>query len=540
MSTKVATQVGHPVPPAPRHSVTVHMPTWKDVENFAEDPAAAVATYKNTYPRMAPHRDIGELSEAVLQLLGTPDQGCLLFASLQSATECITYSTSTRRDNGCDKIPVPADHIGIKAFIAKDTFFAVVFPLEHATVVRQFWKIPGAGISSRFAEANLKHKLVAVALPKREGLRLTFDDEAHEELRKRILRYLCRAPLDPRSLQPKPSTNDIYFFQTGMASIYKTHSYLLQIYGGVTVIFGMAFVNTIDVMEGFGPGYKLFGRGDESDLRDLETLLENERQNGRKVQAIWTDFPSNPLLVTPDIVRLRKLANEYDTILVIDDTIGSWSNIDIMSMADILITSLTKTFNGYADAIAGSAIINPASPKYAEFKSLFDKHYVPELYVDDVVAIEKNSRDYLSRTTKLSHNAWTLAEYLHSRSKEPGSSIVAVYYPTINPSIANYKQFMRPATDDFTPGYGCLFSVEFKDILTAVAFFDALNVHKGAHLGAPFTLAFPFTLGVYYRKLDWVAQYGLKPTQIRVSVGLEDTETLVEEFRVAVEAADAV
>jgi len=266
---------------------------------------------------------------------------------------------------------------------------------------------------------------------------------------------------------------------------------------------------------------------------------EAERKKKRRVQAIWTDFASNPLLVTPGLVRLRQLADQYDTVLVIDDTVGSWANIDVMSMADILITSLTKTFNGYADAIAGSAILNPVSPKYAKLKPIYGEYYVPELYIDDVVAIEKNSRDYLSRTTKLNHNAKTLAEYLHSRSQEVGSSIVAVHYPTLISSGEHYKRFMRPVTDYFSPGYGCLLSVEFKDTPTAAAFFDTLKLHKGPHLGAPFTLALPFTLAVYSKELGWVAQYGLKPTKIRVSAGLEDTETLVEDFRLALEVANA-
>ena len=50
MSTKITTRLGVPVPPAPRHSVTTHIPTWKDVESSADNSAAAVATYQIEYP----------------------------------------------------------------------------------------------------------------------------------------------------------------------------------------------------------------------------------------------------------------------------------------------------------------------------------------------------------------------------------------------------------------------------------------------------------------------------------------------------------
>jgi len=244
--------------------------------------------------------------------------------------------------------------------------------------------------------------------------------------------------------------------------------------------------------------------------------------------------------VTPDLSRLRELADEYNIVLGIDDTIGSWANIDITAMADIVVTSVTKSFNRYADVIAGSAILNPTSPRYHGLKELFKEYYVPELYVADAETIERNSRDYLVRTTRLNHNASILVNYLQSCSEDPQSSVRQVHYPSVNPSRHLYECFKRPVTDDFTPGYGCLFSVEFETLAETRAFYENLNVHKSVHLGAPFTLAFAYTMCTYKKKFNWAAKYGMKPTQIRITAGLEDTETLLEDFRIAVKAADKV
>lgn len=323
-----------------------------------------------------------------------------------------------------------------------------------------------------------------------------------------------------------------------MASIYKPHSYMLDFYGGESVLFGMAFIDTLPTLEQFGSGNKHFGSASDDDLAELEIYLRESRANGRKVQAIWVEFPGNPLLTSPDLATLRRLATEYDVVLVIDDTIGSWANIDILAMADIAVTSITKSFNGYADAIGGATILNPLSPKYKELKSLFDAHYVPEMSMDDAETFEKNSRDYLSRSAKLNENALAVVQFLQSRAQHPDSAVKQVYYPLTNPSSDNYRNFMRPESSEFTPGYGCVFSVELEDLDTAKTFYDNLNVHKSVHLGAPFTLAFTYTLCAYQKKLEWAAQFGLKPTQIRISVGLEDTDTLVEDFRIAVAAAD--
>jgi cystathionine gamma-synthase len=435
---------------------------------------------------------------------------------------------------------IPRDAIQIRYFTAKDRFWAVVFPSEDMPVAAGFWSKPGVGVSSRFAEANLSftNQLTETSISNEGDPRASFETAKHETLRGRIISYLERATLQPTV--PKPSSDDVYLFPTGMASIYKSHTYLNSLYNGTTVLFGMAFKDTVTAFQEFGYGFRFFGLGEDEDLSALEAFLREERDRGRKVQAIWAEFPANPILVTPDLCRLRALADEYDAILAIDDTIGSYANIDITHMTDILATSLTKSFSGYADVIAGCAILNPASRRYDTLKTLFDTRYIPELYVDDVEALERNSRDYLTRTAKLNHNAKALVDFLQIHAEDPNSAVNRVHYPTVNASGKHYRQFMRRETSEFTPGYGCLFSVEFEDIETTEAFYNNLNVHNSVHLGAPFTLAFAYTACTYANKLDWAASYGLKPTQIRITAGLENTDLLLEEFKIAVEAANQV
>ncbi|KAJ4176278.1 hypothetical protein NW767_015410 [Fusarium falciforme] len=542
MPAKITTPFGEAVPPAPRHSVTVHMGGWDTVEKYGSDSSTVIPHFKNAYPRMKPHRDIVQLSAAVLEHIEAAEADCLLFSSLQSAQECVDFATSDKRDNGHGVRPVLAELMSIRAFVAKDVFYTVVFPSEHKTVVSKFWSTPGAGISSRFAEANLEaiHELKEVSISTAKNLdmaRLAFDGPAHQTIRERIVFYLDRSSRDPHRA-PRPTESDVYLYQTGMASIYRPHRYMLDLYNGTTVLFGMAFMNTLNVFEDYGPGFKFFGHGSDDDLVQLEAFLQDSRTRGNKVQAIWAEFPANPLLVMPNIMRLRELATEYDVVLGIDDTIGSWANIDVTGLVDILVTSVTKYFNGYADVIAGSTILNPSSPKYVALKPLFDKNYTPELYVTDAETIEKNSRDYLSRMVRLNANASAIVDYLQSCSEDPTSAIHKVHYPSINSSGKYYKSVMRPATADFTPGYGCLFSVEMVDMPTTQAFYENLNVHKSVHLGAPFTLAFAYTMCTYKKNLSWAAENGLLPTQIRISAGLEDTEVLLEDFRVAVKAAN--
>jgi len=325
-----------------------------------------------------------------------------------------------------------------------------------------------------------------------------------------------------------------------MASIYNVHKYLQSKVNCQPVLFGFAFHSTPQVLEDYGPGMKFLGVGNEKEFEELEIYLKEELDKGSPVQSVWTEFPSNPLLVAADLGRLRKLADTYHFVLVVDDTIGSFCNIDVLGAADIVLTSLSKSFSGYADLLAACAILNPSSTSYPELKTLFQKHYRNCFYNGDAQALELNSRDYMARSATLNTNAARLVEFLQTQAADPKSSVSKVYYPTINPTLGNYQERMRKKTGDFTPGYGCLFSVELDTVEATIAFYDNLNVHNGPHLGAHLTLAMPYVKGLYYKKLDWAERYGLKETQIRVSVGLEDTETLLEVFKDALRAADMV
>jgi cystathionine gamma-synthase len=471
-----------------------------------------------------------------------------LFPSRQAAQDCKAFATSPARG---EEDRLLADQVSIRKFIIADVeVFAVFFPAASTGVVHGFWVNAGVGISSRLAEHCLKHldQLREVEQQQHEESpspksRSNDDAPAHLQLKERIAGLLNRAPIDPscRRKEAKVSPGDVYLYQTGMAGIYWVHRYFLGKYSSPSVLFGFAFHSTIHVLEDFGPGVEFFGLGSTEDLDRLEAFLRSQQQQQqKKTQAIWAEFPSNPLLVTPDLGRLRQLADEHDVLLVVDETVAGFCNVDVLGAADVVVSSLTKSFSGYADVMAASAVLNPASSRYRELKELFENHYHNDLFAGDAEALEHNSRDYIPRSAILNRNAENLVEYLERQASDPSSTVKTVYYPTTNDSSrANYRAYMRPATEEFEPGYGCLFSVEFDNLDATIAFYDKLNVHKGPHLGAHLTLALPYSMGIYGNDLEWAARYNIRPTQIRISVGLEDAETLLEEFRLAVQAADA-
>jgi cystathionine gamma-synthase len=182
--------------------------------------------------------------------------------------------------------------------------------------------------------------------------------------------------------------------------------------------------------------------------------------------------------------------------------------------------------------------MNPLSPFYKTLKYSLSTVYRNELYSADALRLEHNSRDFLPRVSKLNTTASALVSLLYPYVSNSHSTITNVYYPSTCWSVANYRERMRPATPEFNPGYGGLFTIEFESVSAARAFFDTLEVHKGPSLGAHLTLAQPYVQTVFFREKEWAANYGLKETIVRISVGLEDENALARTFDEAVKKAD--
>ncbi|KAF8420978.1 pyridoxal phosphate-dependent transferase [Tirmania nivea] len=529
----------HALPPAPRHAITTHLPTWESLIEFAKWETEFLAKFVDIYPRLSLHRDIKQLIATLLEYAQANAQYCLPFPSLEGADDCCAFITNPERKDGLESLST--DEISIRIFEVGVRIYCLFFPVAKIQLVMPFWLTTGVGISSRLAEEALAKRPATI----RELTRVhtpainNFADSLgfRLALREQIAHLIERAPLDPHRL-PRVAPGDVYLYQTGMAAIYFVHRILNRWCQtkSKTVMFGFPYDQTRNIFKNWGHGFEHLPLGTE--FNALEKLLEAESRAGTPVLAVWTEFPSNPLLVSSDLTNLRSLADKYRFALVVDDTLGSFCNIDVLGVADIVVSSLTKSFSGYADVMGGSVVLCPSSQLFAELKVLFEGSYHNNLYPADAEVLLRNSADYLSRSKVLNENAALLAEYLQSLVSDKDSSVSQVYYPTVSPTQTNYDAYKRPTTPEFQPGYGCLLSVDFDSLEATIAFYDNLHVHNGPHLGAHLTLALPFTRFVYGKELEKVEAYGLRQTQIRISVGLEEPQGLLETFKYAIYKAN--
>lgn len=171
------------------------------------------------------------------------------------------------------------------------------------------------------------------------------------------------------------SEDDVFLYPTGMAAIWNAHQLALGVMPlAKSICFGylhlllllsreiadlrhrFPYTDTLKILEKWGPGCHFLGHGLDKDIDELEVILEKEKADNPDrppVLALFTEFPSNPLLRCADLPRLRALADKYDFLIVVDETIGNLVNVEVLPYADVVVSSLSKVFSGDSNVMGG-------------------------------------------------------------------------------------------------------------------------------------------------------------------------------------------
>ncbi|KAK6221091.1 hypothetical protein LQW54_001664 [Pestalotiopsis sp. IQ-011] len=540
MATEVETPFGHSLPPEGAHTITFHVPKWESAVKFREGDMSLVARLKSIYPRFMPFGPSAVLTKEIGAWIKTaPGRGLVGFLSPEvwRANQDHAVSAEFRKEKA-----VAADELAYHAVeVGGVRLYLVEFPAAKTMGAIFMWQHGGLGFSTRLGEHLLSQMDSLEYLGEFSGDSAdavpppTYlpESEAHGLLRKRIAGLLARSTVQEYKKPVQPE--DVYLYQSGMAAILRCHEAIVRSRPYPVAVFGAVFHSSWHLFEESPGGLKHYGKCDENDLDEFEKYLEE----GGKCSYVFTEFPSNPILVSVDLIRLRKLADKYGFWIVVDETLSSFCNIDVLPAADVVMSSLTKSFSGYADLLAGSLALNPNSPaSYAALKNDFAETYHNEFFEGDARQLFKNSDDYLARSAILNRNAATLAAYFQGLAEDPAAPVRKVCYPPYSAGSSNLEPFRRRPSPEFPkPGYGCLFSVELASEAATIAFYDNLAFHQGPHLGAHLTLAMPYNAMIYGKdKPEYHAAYGMDPNQIRFSVGLEDEAYLLGVCKRAVAA----
>jgi cystathionine gamma-synthase len=186
--------------------------------------------------------------------------------------------------------------------------------------------------------------------------------------------------IEPKSRGAKDVTeDDVFLFPTGMCAIWNAYELVTMTRPAAkSICFGYVFnsiasgeccrnrylnrfsyLDTLKLLQKWGPGCHFFGHGLDTDINELQRVLEQEKKSypcKPPALALFTEFPSNPLLRAADLPRLRALADQYDFLIIIDETVGNFLNVSVLSHADIVVSSTSKIFSGGANVTGGRSV----------------------------------------------------------------------------------------------------------------------------------------------------------------------------------------
>ena len=531
--------LGYPLPDD-EHACSVSLPKWSDVVGYEEGDPATTTAMKCGYPRFVYHPYVLQVMEYALETYASnpEQQDCLVLPSKEAAVRCQAFLMSLDYHSG--KSTAITDNAlmeGVEAHDAPDSkvrvvdlktrgIHAVFFPAEteYGAQAKAYWQHTGEIVSSRRAECALDDLNIPVAQKITDTASVyhsAFDQSPECPFLGMKQRISSWAKL--------PAEDCVFLTASGMSSIYlalrSARRYQMEQGnrdGGTSIVYGFPYLDTLKMCSRpeFSPGgVEFFGHGNDRDLENLERLLASGKRN---IGMLVTEVPSNPLLKCPDLYRLRELADQYDFMLVVDDTISNFLNIDIIhtGLADAVCSSLTKIVSGRGDAMAGSLVANPNTSRgrwlYEDLSQNADKN--SGLYRSDAQALLRNSEDFPIRNQIINENSEALSDWLGKHE-----DVSSLYYPKTAPMYEKVK----------VGGYGGLMSLILHQNMCQRTFYDTLDVAKGPSLGTNFTLVCPYPLLAHYHELDFAMNYNVPPNLVRVSVGLEPREVLQEKFDVA-------
>ncbi|KAL3959989.1 hypothetical protein ACCO45_005106 [Purpureocillium lilacinum] len=518
----MTTALGEAMPAGDEHAVSVSLPQWGHFVAIIRNDAEVLGALKAGYPRFNIHRDVLSLEKKLIAWAASSSGSGPALAALPEATggskDAVRIAHITL-DGALEQIGAEESTARFDDH-AYGHVYVVAYPTHLTRVAFQFWLLTGYGVSSRFAP---DHQEDATGRW-REALPVEEAKEAANAMRNHIASLYSIDDV-------KATAEDVFLFQCGMAAITQTAGILRALAGERQdyriAMFGFLNVDTVAVLgKVLGFGCAFYGHASSADL----DALEAELQSGKRIDALFTEFPTNPQLKLVDLERLHALATRHDFVLVIDDSIGTPANVLTAPHCDLVSSSLTKMFSGACNVMGGSVVVSPWSRRRAALRAALAARHEDTFFPLDVLVLRANSADFEARVAAASDNARRVAEQLR------GHPLVdEVLYPWGSPSQERYDRFRRSRPGG---GYGFLLSVRFREPDAAVAFHDALELAKGPSFGTNFTLACPYTVLAHYSELEWAGQFGVPAHLVRISVGVEDPEVLRVAIGKALDAAE--
>jgi O-acetylhomoserine (thiol)-lyase len=331
-------------------------------------------------------------------------------------------------------------------------------------------------------------------------------------------------------------------FSTGMAAI---EAILLALLRGGDHVVASAFIfgNTNSLLT------TLADHGTPVTFVDATEAGNVERALTPATKLVFVETIANPRTQVADLARIGELCRERGLMYVVDNTMTSpWLFRPATVHASLVVNALTKYIGGHGNALGG-AVTDTGQFDWTRFPNIADNYKTQKPALWGVTQIRKKGlRDagatlapeqahHLSvgaetlalRMERQCTNAQALAEFLASHP-----NVAAVHFP----GLPSHPQYRRAQA--LFGGPGALLSFELAPGHDVVAFLNRLRIAVlSSNLGDNRTLAIPVAQTIFWEMgAARRAEMGIADSLVRVSVGIEDRDDLIADFRQALASSD--
>jgi cystathionine gamma-lyase len=257
-------------------------------------------------------------------------------------------------------------------------------------------------------------------------------------------------------------------------------------------------------------------------MDDMKSISEKITSS---TKMIWIETPTNPLLNIIDIEAVVKLAKQHKILVAVDNTFATpFIHRPLEMGADIVMHSVTKYLAGHSDVVMGALVVNDDALAHQLAFIQNSCGGVPG--PQDCFLVLRGIKTLHLRMERHSSNALAIAEYLQSHPK-----VDKVYYP----GLASHKTYAIAKKQMNTFGGMLSFTLKGDKLEDVNSFLEKVKLFSLAEsLGGVESLCgHPATMTHASIPKEEREKAGLKDSLIRLSIGVEDIEDLIEDLRLA-------
>ncbi|HKH48820.1 MAG TPA: PLP-dependent aspartate aminotransferase family protein [Thermoanaerobaculia bacterium] len=259
---------------------------------------------------------------------------------------------------------------------------------------------------------------------------------------------------------------------------------------------------------------------DTTDLAKVEAAMRPE------TKMVYLETPTNPVMDICDIAVIARLAHDRGALVAVDNTfLSPYLQRPLELGADFVLHSTTKYLNGHSDSIGG--VLIPASAEHGEHFYFVQKSEGAILSPFDSFLTMRGIKTLPIRMERHEKNARVIVDYLVKHPKVP-----RVLWPGL-PDHPGHEIQKRQAS-----GFGAMISLEMGSFAAAKAMLDRVRLMAFAEsLGGVETLiSHPASMTHASVPAERRAALGLTEGMVRISVGIEDVDDLLEDLDQALAA----